>query len=77
MHTRLEDGRQRVFGVRGCIWDMSDLPRQDRACRRAVEAGPDRKAALDGFQDIRRPSVMSDKMDQGTIEPKYSARFSA
>ncbi len=77
VHPRLEDGWQCVFGVRGSISDMGDLPRQDRACRRAVAAGPDRKAALDSLQHISRPPVMRDKMDQGTIEPKYSARFSA
>ncbi len=77
MHPSLADGRQRVFGVRGCIGDMRDLPRQDRACRRALPAGRDREVTLDGLQHIRWPPVMCNKMDQRTIEPEYAARLSA
>ena len=79
MRTSCQKFRERRWDApeRGRIGDMGDLPRQDRARRRAVAAGPDRKAALNGFQDISRPPVMRNKMDQRTIEPKYSARFSA
>ena len=76
-HPRLQDGPQRIFGVRGSIGNVRDFPSQNGARRRALPAGRDRKVTLDGLEDIGRPPVMRDKMDQRSIEPENAACLSA